>query len=253
MARLYPNLNEPWSDVDDEGVGFEAEEPSSTFCGREREGGALEPSFGGSPNAPAGESTDGVDLSEFEDHFLGRSRSGSHDPPVLQRLRKRWQNQRFPSSHAASNASPSIFEPVEGTRTAKSVSSVASWSWGVGEGAVRWAMVASLWKKVLLTVLLGLACSMLVSTLRAQRDTHRLGEEGSCNQISCKICRQCGVRCWAKYAMCEYIFPSIYRDAPRFMVLTHRELYQPVYIPLLCTHLSTPMFQNISWVLFRET
>ena len=189
MSGLYPRLEEPWSDVDDEGAVLGEDDPgTSLFYGQ---GGVGETETGPSnlqhrSHSPR-DSTDGVSLSEFEDHFLGRSgRSGSYDPPVLQRLHRKWQERNSPllyHSAAGNVSSSSIFGDNMRGQTSVSVSSVSIWVWDVGGRIVEWTLAASLWKKAVMTVLLAVLCSMIVTALRTQLDTHKLGEL-SCNQVS---------------------------------------------------------------------
>ena len=186
MSGLYPKLDEPWSDVDEEeGTILEDYDQTSSLyhggVGEDTETVDRDPlqSHYGSP----GDATDGgVSLSEFEEHFLSRqdSRSGSHEAaPVLQRLHKKWHERNSPMSASyAASAGENYFPPIFGGNARNLSSSVGFTNrvWGVGVRAVQWTVAASLWKKAVLTVLLGVLCSMFASALRTPMDTHKLGE-----------------------------------------------------------------------------
>jgi hypothetical protein len=188
MSGLYPKLDEPWSDVDEEGTVVEEDDDDNPgSCGQGGPGAVYSrPSNLSDHSRSPRDSTDGVNLSEFQDHFLGRREgaSGSHDPPVLQRLHQKWQERNSPASsygRVAENSYPSspIFggNPRNDRHTGASVggfSGVVNRGWGTVVWAVQWTLGARLWQKAVLTVLLGVLCSMIVGALRPHLDTHKL-------------------------------------------------------------------------------
>jgi hypothetical protein len=180
---LYPKLSEPWSDVDEEGIGEDEDVAGSgRYYYPNRDAAVAEGDYT-DPHSYR-ESTDGgVSLSDFEDHFLKRDRSSLlQGTPGLEKLSKKRYNRNSSALYSASSsASPSIFGPRDNRASERnsvspsvSISGVFGWVWEGALQAWRWCVAASLWKKALLTVLLGLLCSMIVSTLRLQWDTHRM-------------------------------------------------------------------------------
>ena len=172
-SELYPRLEEPWSDIDDEGIGPEEDTQSSSLSHRERGNSGLQ-----NRSCAPRDTTVAVNLLELEDHYLRRS---SHDSPAPP-LHMRWPSDHVSPAQSASNASSSqsIFSRGSEGKTRNysvGVSFLLGWVWCVGVRGLRWAERASLWKKALLAVLLGLLSSMIVTTLRRQLDTHRDGEE----------------------------------------------------------------------------
>jgi hypothetical protein len=187
MSGLYPKLDELWSDIDEEGTVVEEHDDDNPDSYGQGGPGAVDsrPSNLSGHSHSLRDSTDGVNLSEFEDHFLGRRQgaSGSHDPPVLQRLHKKWQERNSPASYGrvAENSYPSspIFggNPRNRRTPGASVggfSGVVNRVCGTVVRVVQWILGARLWQKAVLTVLLGVLCSMIVSALRTHLDPHKL-------------------------------------------------------------------------------
>lgn len=159
MARLYPNLNEPWSDVDDEeprredsmryDYGRESRDTPRERTGSARSSRHINYNMSSSGNR---EFTDTVSLSEFEDHFLKYRQSPGHNHSQTRKL------------HSATASRDS------GGHSPISTSHIVSSGRDVVSQGVRWIVGASLWKKALLGSVLGLMCAMLLGTLRAQME-----------------------------------------------------------------------------------
>lgn len=160
MARLYPNLNEPWSDVDEEDPHGH-EEHSMQFYNRGRETHRERSSYHNYSNMSSGRDfTDTVSLTEFEDHFLKRRQTpGQNDPePRREHSDNSETTSRVKSSGASSN--------------------VVSCSRDIAFRGLQWVVGASLWKKALLGSGLGLLCAVLLSTLRLQMESP--SSKGTC-------------------------------------------------------------------------
>lgn len=153
MARLYPNLNEPWSDVDEEDPHGH-EDHSMQFYNRGRETHRERSSYHNYSNMSSGRDfTDTVSLTEFEDHFLKRRQTpGQNDPePRREHSDNSETTSRVKSSGASSN--------------------IVSCSRDIALRGLQWVVGASLWKKALLGSGLGLLCAVLLSTLRLQMES----------------------------------------------------------------------------------
>ena len=153
MARLYPNLNEPWSDVDEEDP--HDGEDSMQFYNRETQ---LERSsrhnYSNTSSGGGREFTDTVSLMEFEDHFLK------------------------PRQTPGQNGSEPRREHSEANFRVKSSDTplkVVSCGRDVALRGLQWVVAASLWKKALLGSGLGLMCAMLLSSLRLQMESPTKG------------------------------------------------------------------------------
>lgn len=144
MARLYPTLNEPWSDVDDEG------EDSMQFYNRERETPRERSShrinYSNMSSVRGRDYTDTVSLTEFEDHFLKYRDTPGQNGPEPQK------------KHSDNSAATSSLNLISGGRD-------------IAFRGLQWVLGASLWKKALLGSGLGLMCAMLISTLRVQLES----------------------------------------------------------------------------------
>ena len=174
-SGLYPRLDEPWSDVDDEGIESRYDQPTPTLHPGERDG-VLDPNNIQRHSYSTQNSTDAVNLSEFEDHYLKHS---SRRSPGLRN--KKQDSYSSPRSMPSSTNPPSLWllDGGAGSRAQGVVSTLTCalcWMLGVCERTKRWALAASLWKKALLAILLGLLSSMIVTALRSQFDTSTLGE-----------------------------------------------------------------------------
>ena len=151
-VRLYPDLSEPWSDLDDEELD-EKEEPSVSkpfYNGRDRETPANEASTShkSHPNSSsAREHTDAVNLADFQDYYM-RHKLGRH-----------YRREAEPQPHANSAV-------LGGRRSVVNVFLLLSRGKELVSQGVEWFSRASLWKKALITSLLGLLCAMVFNTLR---------------------------------------------------------------------------------------
>lgn len=170
MARLYPNLNEPWSDVDDEEPPREDSMRDEKFyygresreTPRERSGPAHSSRHNYSNMSSSGnrEFTDTVSLSEFEDHFLKYRQTPGQNHSQTRKMHSE-------DTTAASR--------VTGGHSSISISHIVSCGRDIASQSLQWVVGASLWKKAVLGSALGLMCAVLLSILRAQVETPSKG------------------------------------------------------------------------------
>lgn len=164
MSGLYPHLSEPWSDVDDEGIG---DDVNGSGSGHYYNGRGGEKAYDyASPvhyrqhsNRSARESTDAVNLSDFQDHYLKHSyrQTPGHDSEARKK-------------RSDSNSAPTCTPADDSMMTGRSGKSVwiSIFSQGMDRvtRGMKWVVGASLWKKAMLAGMLGLLCAMLFGMLR---------------------------------------------------------------------------------------
>lgn len=156
MARLYPSLNEPWSDVDEEDP--RDEEDSMQFYNREqRESSSRHINYSNTSSERGREFTDTVSLTEFEDHFLKRRQTPG-------------QNGSEPRREHSENS-----ETNSRVKSSVTTSNFVSCGRDVALRGLQWVVAASLWKKALLGSGLGLMCAMLLSSFRLQMESPTKG------------------------------------------------------------------------------
>lgn len=175
---LYPKLDEPWSDVDDEGGvregGGGRDDSRWSFSN---------PTTLGTPAGGEGEEeTDTISLQEFEDHYL-RNRKKSNEGFSSSSSRRLRSERSKPEQNSLSIFGPED-EKLErrekegrggggGGKSWRFILDLARKVWGLGVRGARWLAKASIWKKAVVAALLGLLCSMIFGTLRDQWSTTR--------------------------------------------------------------------------------
>ena len=163
--RLYPNLNEPWSDEDEaeteDSIRDDDTPMSSPLYYNDRDDEDTSPppyEDHSNPRRHLTTSTDGVSLAEFEDYY---NRSGIKEDSLFQDVGRR------KNRHFSNPSSPPMFFGGGGN-PAISVSCIVSRGRDTISSGATWFVGASLWKKAVVTSLLGLLCAMLIGSLRAQ-------------------------------------------------------------------------------------
>lgn len=186
---LYPNLNEPWSDVDDEGIG--EDEESGPYGESLNEAAPLYERDYASPvavhhgrNRVSG--SDAVNLADFQDHYLKQHNSsvssGRHQgTPGNYRLLQRNSSAGTTNPPVARNT---IRNTINLTSLLASISSFVSRAWEMILRGARWSVTASLWKKAILTIIFALICSIISATIRGQWTTTATGEVNLHNKLS---------------------------------------------------------------------
>ena len=171
MARLYPNLNEPWSDVDDEGMNADEDTLGSDHYYNERDEDyhgrpdhqpreTLHYHNASSENGGGGR-TDSVNLAEFEDYYAQHRPSpgyGSERRKDRLNLSPGNASSRRVGGESATDEGPRRIE--KGRERGREV---------VG-GIAQWVVNASWWQKALLGSLLGLLCAILFGALQLQME-----------------------------------------------------------------------------------
>lgn len=190
--RLYPDLNEPWSDVDeDERLESEDTDTGHPLYRDRANATALSYVDSARINYRKLDSTDGVNLSEFEDYYLQHNRRSSRSTPG--------QNRHLPphKPHSNSLSSPGLTSSLPPRsppgRCPLSVGVHVSRVVHRGRRAlvsgVRWFVGASLWKRAMTAGLLGLLCAVIYSSLKAQSNTG--GKGGNICMYTCKYIYMC--------------------------------------------------------------
>ena len=170
-VRLYPDLSEPWSDLDDEELDEKEEQSLSGpfYNGRDRETPANEASTShkNHPNSSSvREHTDAVNLADFQDYYM-RHKLGRH-----------YRREAEPHTNSA---------VLGGRRSVVNVFLHLSRGKELVSRGVEWFSGASLWKKVLITSLLGLLCAMVFNTLRGTPSKGAYSVEYTCSNLYCGL------------------------------------------------------------------
>ena len=167
--RLYPDLNEPWSDVEDD-ERLDEGDTTATHQHFRDNGEETAPSVEDRSLSYSMADTDAVNLSDFEDYYLRHNRSSQRNSPgrnLHEPLSEQHPHARPPSLD--SPLFPRGRDPGRGSLSiGVRVSHLLCKGWeGVSDG-VRWFVAASLWKRAVVTSLLGLLCAMIFGWFKAQ-------------------------------------------------------------------------------------
>lgn len=160
MVSLYPDLNDPWSDEEEPGVGQYA----SSGEPRDHAGYHASPVQQNVPNHHGGgrgragtrgaDFTDTVNLSDFEEFYLQKSKPSAPAHSQTRNLEHR-KSSEAPGSRSVGS--------MEGERWRKGRELVSA--------GAQWIVGASWWKKAILGSVLGLLCAVVFSELQLGKGT----------------------------------------------------------------------------------